>query len=443
MPTMNARAQRTRKRSATGLVRLPVSQAWSCHRRGGCCREHLVPLSRAEADWIIAQDWGNDLSEQPVRRLSGWLGTATPVLAQRPDGSCVFLDENGLCRIHTRYGEEAKPLACRLFPYVFVPLGPSVRLSLRFSCPSVCGNLGSALDTSQRAIDTLWHEVRRREGSGTAVGSAPVPRVYRAVQAASWQSVEAYLDTAARFFHTAGPSIRQQCLRLAAWHAHALQALALPKEACASALDQAAIAVLQAVGQQQLDQPPPSMLAELTVRVTSARIARRDRLADRGAVPALRRAGRVLKLTCWPGRLPAFGVFGPVSLRAVRSITPEPTAEAVELLYRYLRIKLWSGQFFGTAFFGLSIHDGLVNLLFLVAVALWLARWHAAARGLKAADLEAVEAAIRHVDHHFGFDPFLAGRAHRLRLRYLWTTGQLLRLIAHGGCRSFPPEELR
>ena len=55
-------------------------------------------------------------------------------LNHRKDGACVFLGENNRCRIHARYGAEAKPLACRLYPFVLVPTGERWRVGLRFAC---------------------------------------------------------------------------------------------------------------------------------------------------------------------------------------------------------------------------------------------------------------------------------------------------------------------
>ena len=47
-------------------------------------------------------------------------------LGHQADGACVFLDERGLCRIHAKFGEQAKPLACRIYPYAFHPAGKKI-----------------------------------------------------------------------------------------------------------------------------------------------------------------------------------------------------------------------------------------------------------------------------------------------------------------------------
>ena len=52
---------------------------------------------------------GVDVHGHPGRRLR-----------RRPDGACTFLDRDGLCLVHKRLGEAAKPRVCRQFPFVFV-----------------------------------------------------------------------------------------------------------------------------------------------------------------------------------------------------------------------------------------------------------------------------------------------------------------------------------
>lgn len=132
------------------------------------------------------------------------------------------------------------------------------------------------------------------------------------------------------------------------------------------------------------------------------------------------------------------GPFPAVLRQQLQQVRPVPTPEANSVLARYLRIKLWSGQFCGPANFGMSVHEGLLSLLTVLAVAVWLARWHAASRELSELDEASVAAAVQAVDHHFGYDPILAGRAARFRYRWLWSSGELARLIAYGGDRTAP-----
>ncbi len=76
-------------------------------------------------------------------------------LAHQADGACVFLNEQGLCRIHAKFGEPAKPLACRVYPYAFHPVDRSLTVSLRFSCPSVVQNLGARVADQKGDLEQL------------------------------------------------------------------------------------------------------------------------------------------------------------------------------------------------------------------------------------------------------------------------------------------------
>ncbi|HET6426488.1 MAG TPA: YkgJ family cysteine cluster protein [Planctomycetaceae bacterium] len=116
-------------------LQLPTIQNWDCHNCGGCCTQHLIEVTEAERQRILAQNWTPADGIPAGQPLFEW--HAGPPwkkryrLAHRPDGGCVFLDDKGLCRIHAKFGEAAKPLACRIYPYAFHPQGKSVTVSLR------------------------------------------------------------------------------------------------------------------------------------------------------------------------------------------------------------------------------------------------------------------------------------------------------------------------
>src|ERR1700693_4629439 len=107
------------------IQHLPVLQNWDCHVCGTCCKEYRVPITEVEKQRIEAQGWDRDKDlggHQPFQRV-GLPWNRSYILNHRADDSCVFLSEEGRCRIHERFGYETKPLACRLFPFVLVPTG--------------------------------------------------------------------------------------------------------------------------------------------------------------------------------------------------------------------------------------------------------------------------------------------------------------------------------
>ena len=113
---------------------LPVLQNWDCHSCAGCCRQHQIEITAEEYQRIQQQGWTSaDGNAQGVvvERIGGWWGPPRYRLAHREDGACVFLNEQGLCRIHAKFGEMGKPLACRVYPYALHPAGKTVTVSLR------------------------------------------------------------------------------------------------------------------------------------------------------------------------------------------------------------------------------------------------------------------------------------------------------------------------
>ncbi len=139
------------------LVQLPLIQNWSCHSCGGCCRKHLIEITEEDRQKIVEQKWtaADGVDIQPVVWHAGPPWKKRYRLAHRADGSCVFLDDKGLCRIHAKFGEPAKPLACQVYPYALHPGGRKLALSLRFSCPSVVANKGRPVSLQVRELKRI------------------------------------------------------------------------------------------------------------------------------------------------------------------------------------------------------------------------------------------------------------------------------------------------
>lgn len=159
---------------------LPVAEHWDCHGCGICCRHAIIPLSNEEYQRIRGQGWDKD-AELAGRRLfvRMFLWKAQYRLAHRPDGFCVFLSPEGRCRIHEKFGPEAKPLICRMFPYQLVPLNRFAYLTLRHNCPSVISRQGRSLGEQEDSWRPLVETDRFR------VHSAPPPPLTAAYRG-SW-----------------------------------------------------------------------------------------------------------------------------------------------------------------------------------------------------------------------------------------------------------------
>src|SRR5207247_9454541 len=116
---------------------LPVIQNYDCHACGNCCTDYWVPVSEEERRRIEAQNWQDDpaLKGQELFVRFGPPWRRRYRLNQGPGDRCIFLDEKGLCRIHAKFGIDAKPFACRLYPYILVPVGDHWRAVLRVALP--------------------------------------------------------------------------------------------------------------------------------------------------------------------------------------------------------------------------------------------------------------------------------------------------------------------
>ncbi|MGL6094697.1 MAG: YkgJ family cysteine cluster protein, partial [Fimbriiglobus sp.] len=117
---------------------LPVVANWDCGGCSDCCRTYHVRVTPAEKERIDGQRWD-------VGAVGRDPKTGEFHMNHTPDEACVLLGPDNRCRIHTKFGAAAKPLACRVYPFVMVPAGDHWRVGLRFACPSAAANHGRPL----------------------------------------------------------------------------------------------------------------------------------------------------------------------------------------------------------------------------------------------------------------------------------------------------------
>ena len=134
---------------------LPLVQNWDCHVCGQCCKEYTVHVTPEEQAKIEQQGWAKlpEFAGIPLIVRDGWFSRRMR-LNHRADGSCVFLGDDGLCRIHKQFGSAQKPLACQLYPYVLIPTGDHWRVGVRFACPSATANKGRPLHEPRADLTT-------------------------------------------------------------------------------------------------------------------------------------------------------------------------------------------------------------------------------------------------------------------------------------------------
>jgi lysine-N-methylase len=436
---------------------LPVVQNWDCHVCGTCCQEYRVPVTAEEKERIEAQGWDRDadlagrepflpheakgnlyLLKLLFRYLAFWrlflprnAKVGQYILNHRDDDSCVFLSDKGRCRIHERFGYETKPLACRLFPFVLVPVADEWRLGIRFACPSAAGNKGRSVSAHLNSLTDFAARLAEREGLKRRPDGAltPPPRLERRPNA-EWPDVLRIVEVLQTFLRNRRDPVElrlRKCLALA----EAMRPLRLDRlerkqirdllEVLAGTVDQETPANPRMV-------PAPSWVGRLLFRQSAALFTRKDHGPKRG----LPGRGRVAlffaacRFSRGRGMVPRMHQhIPPVAFEDLETPRGPLPSEAEEILERYYTLKVDALQFCGAASFGLPFWEGFEALALTLPILLWLSR----AFGDRSRH-EAITEALTIVDDHVGFNPVLATRRQRLSFRILARRGELARLIA-------------
>ena len=407
-------------------LELPTIQNWSCHNCGGCCRQHAIYITDAEEQRIVSQQWV-DLPDWPMEQglfvADGPRGQKR--LATRADGACVFLDERGLCRIHGRFGEAAKPLACRIYPYAFHPAGDGLTVSLRFSCPSVVKNLGRPVTDQKADLRELAQLVLPKNYTG----SEP-PELVKG-QKVAWPEFMECVDALDAMLDVADTPLVLRLLRMLEWGSLLEQA---PLKHLTGEKLTAMIELLYAECEHRIESAEvasPSSTGLKLFRLAAGQYARHDTLAVK---PTWRMRWGFL----WDGVRFARGKgLTPTPHRSLSAIpftkldesSGGLTPEMDTLLTRYLRVKVQGLHLCGRAAYGESLIDGMRTMVLVVSVMLWITKWLAASRGRTVWTFDDLVEAVTIVDHNHAYSPAFGSRSSLGRVRMLQQLGDLERLL--------------
>jgi len=411
-------------------LQLPTIQNWSCHNCSGCCRQHLIEVSDEERRRILDQHWEQDteLADQsPVLvKLNHLPGSRRYRLAHQADGACIFLDENGLCRIHAKFGEEAKPLACRIYPYAFHPAGRNLAVSLRFSCPSVVSNRGGAVRDQTDEIKKL-----ARDAVPAGVSRLPAPEITPGEQL-DWPDFLRLRDALdAELADNEAVNVK---LRRALFWINLIEQATFSKVR-GDRLDDFLDLLRQTAGTETLREinpsAQPSRSGRMQFRMLTAQYARKDTFADqqsswRGRWKLLRAAVRFARGT---GTVPPLqDLFQEVPFAELEHPFGGLPAQAEEIFTRYLRVKIQGLHFCGRAYYGVPLVEGFRSLVLVYPCVMWLSRWLALGRGRSVLQTDDVADALAIADHHHGYSPAFGRRDFRRRVRSLARLGDIEKL---------------
>lgn len=419
-------------------LELPTLQNWSCHNCGGCCKQHAIELTREEFERIVKQNWrGQPGFEQGVPIFAWHAGAPWNPryrLAHRSDGACVFLDDKGLCRIHSRFGEAAKPLACRLYPYVFHPAGKRVTVSLRYSCPSVVANRGTPVSKSQRDLLPL-QELVVPEG----IEQEPPPEI-TAGQRLEWRDFWQIVETLDHLWRATDVPVTTRLLRTV-FVVRMLDQSRFDKIQGARLGE--LLGLLTAAAPQEVTSllemldgdahgGGPSNIGRLHFRLLVAQYARKDtaetlRAGWLGRWKLLQAAWRFSR---GQGNIPPLqAVFQELPFTQLEARFGAWPEGVDELWTRYFRTKLQGLHFCGRAYYQIPLTEGYLSLTLIVPAVCWLARWLAASQNRTSWTLADFQQALAIADHHHGFSPVFGTYGFRSRVRTLTKLGDLEKLV--------------
>ncbi len=417
---------------------LPVLQNWDCHSCGDCCRSYAVPATADERRRIEGQGWEALPEFQGVPFFVKRGGEF--FLNHRGDGGCVFLGADNLCRIHGKFGSAAKPLACRIYPFLLVPAGDHWNLGLRLACPSAAENKGRGL--SAQLGDAREYAAFFESTAAKGSLEAPPPPLHGS-QVVPWGDVSRIAIAFSKMLANEEDPFERRWRKI-------LFIIAMLKKATFDGGDDAKKAVtggklsemLHVLGLAADDDEPetaaevkrPGWAGRTVFRQLVAVFSRKDHGAEKGTAQRgpVRRFVSAVKFASGRGRVPkVHAVLTDAATFAAGEVPLGALSDtAASLLSRWHRVKVESLQFCGAPNFGLSVWEGLESLALTFPAAMWLARVLVA--GGKTPDA-AVTQAVRMVDDNFGFNPLLGSMRQKFALRLIANRGDLSRLVAWYG----------
>ena len=413
-------------------LQLPTIQNWSCHNCGGCCRQHLIAITTEEKKRIDKQGWtAKDGIPEGVNLVEKHSGTKTRPwrLGHQKDGACVFLQDDGLCRIHAKFGEDAKPLACRIYPYAFHPMGSKITVGLRYSCPSVVANKGKAVAEQLQDLKKYAKGVVPDNYKQTFP-----PNVTPKDSSLEWPDILRIVNALDASFEGNETPFILQLLRTITWmnllsqsHFEKIQGTRL------NDLLELLIAAADMEMEALPDEPERvSQLGRVMFRLMISVYGRKEmqQELDSPMKSRLLSFRATTKFAWGGGKTPEmYEMLPSVRFSEIESFERGLPDGFEELFRRYLRMKIQGMHFCGAAYYHYPVTTGFFSLALMVPVTLWLARWVSVGQGHDCITQDDLELAMTIADHHHGYSPVLGLSPFRKRIEYLHTLGDIPRLI--------------
>ncbi|HXD86620.1 MAG TPA: YkgJ family cysteine cluster protein [Urbifossiella sp.] len=416
---------------------LPVLQNWDCGSCSACCRTYHVPVSAEERKRIEGQGWEREAEMTGVSFFAqegSWFSGRSFRLNHRADGACVFLGPDNRCRIHAKFGAAAKPLACRIYPFLLVPAGDHWRLGLRYACPSSAANFGQPL--AEHLPEVRDYAAALESDSPSAVNAPPT--ALQKGQLVAWSDLLRIAAAVSKVLSDSDEPLERRW-RMVLGLVHLCRGLKFDggrdasKMITGGRLSEMLHVLSEAVAEEtpaSADEVPrPGWVGRIMFRQLSAVYTRKDHGAERGSAQRtpLGRIAAAIRFARGRGRVPALNALVPdTTFEKAEEPAGPPSAATDALLTRYYKMKVESLQFCGPTNFDLPFWDGLESLAMTFPAICWLGRVLAGERSRD----EAITQALRLVDDNFGFNKLLGLGRQKFALRVLSGRGELARLVA-------------
>ena len=413
------------------LRALPVIQNWDCGSCTFCCREYIVHVTDEERERIEQQGWAKESGFEKTDLIvkEGRWRKGRWRLNHR-DGACVFLGEGGRCRIHEKFGAAAKPLACRVYPFMLVPAGTEWRVGLRFACPSAAGSLGRPFNQHLPEVRQYANALENQNPG--RIESQPPPQL-QGGQTVPWADVGIFIQALGIIMGQRRDRVEfrlRKCLALAA-----LCQKAKFDKVTGQRLEEFLAILINALDEETPRDPAtlprPSWIGRILFRQMLALFARKDSgpnigIAARGRIALF---GAAIAFARGTGRVPkVHGLLPETTFEKLDEPMGPLPQECEQILERYYLTKIHSMQFAGPTNFGMRFWEGLEMLALTLPAILWLTRAFS-----DKPKTEALIQALRIVDDSFGFQALLGTARQRLGLRILSFRGEVARLVAWYG----------
>jgi Fe-S-cluster containining protein len=137
---------------------IPRDLRFSCLACGSCCVGVNIGPVNEEVASVVREDLAllDTSGKPPFFVMEEDKEKERFLVCQSRNGACVFLDRDGLCRIHKQKGAQAKPWVCRVFPFRFVRTRRGIRVGLIPECRNMLRSFkGKRLCEQNRELEAL------------------------------------------------------------------------------------------------------------------------------------------------------------------------------------------------------------------------------------------------------------------------------------------------